>query len=310
MSYTVFQIDGGAGRVISSIPALKKFHKLNPKDDFKILVHGWDALLWGIPELQDRVFNPDNKGIFNNIVLGCKRIISPEPYREPNYFTQKVSLVEAFDICINNTNDHKDLEPPSLVLNKLEEKFAANIIQDTRLQQKKELTIVIQPYGRGAKIDRGHIIDEASRSLDTSAYLLLAKKLSTKYNLIYFGEKEMAVNEDTYTVKVQTDLRGWAAVVESCDYFVGCDSVGQHIARAFDKPGTVIFGSTFPINTSYPNHFQIIEKQGQKKYSPIRITNLDCHLADRYNDSLMDFSEEEIHDIFLKIVKDIERVNK
>jgi hypothetical protein len=78
------------------------------------------------------------------------------------------------------------------------------------------------------------------------------------------------------------------------------------MAKCFNKPGTVIFGSTFPINTSFPNHFQIIEKPGIKKYAPIRITEIDCHLADRMNDTLMDFSEEEVHDIFLKIVKDIE----
>jgi ADP-heptose:LPS heptosyltransferase len=96
------------------------------------------------------------------------------------------------------------------------------------------------------------------------------------------------------------------SVIESADYFIGCDSVGQHMARAFNKPGTVIFGSTFPINTSYPDFFQIIEKPGQKKYSPIRVCGLDGHLADRYNDKLMDFTEDEIHDMFLKIVRDIE----
>jgi hypothetical protein len=306
MNHTVFHIDGGAGRVIAAIPALLKFHKNNPNDDFKVLVGGWDTLLWGIPELQDRVFNPENKGIFDRYILDCKKIISPEPYREPGYFKQEISLVEAFDRCINNTEDHKDLGAPVLVLNKTEEKMAANIISDVRSQQKKDLTIVIQPYGRGAKVDRGHIIDDASRSLDTAAYLLLAKKLATKYNLIYFGEQEFAVAEDTYAFKFNGDLRSWMSVIESADYFVGCDSVGQHMARAFDTPGTVIFGSTFPINTSYPDFFQIIEKSGQKKYSPIRICGLDGHLADRYNDKLMDFSEDEVHDMFLKIVKDIE----
>jgi len=136
--------------------------------------------------------------------------------------------------------------------------------------------------------------------------LLLAKKLATKYNLIYFGEQEFAVAEDTYAFKFNGDLRSWMSVIESADYFVGCDSVGQHMARAFNIPGTVIFGSTFPINTSYPDFFQIIEKPGHKKYSPIRICGLDGHLADRYNDKLMDFSEDEVHDMFLKIVKDIE----
>ena len=79
------------------------------------------------------------------------------------------------------------------------------------------------------------------------------------------------------------------------------------MARAVNVPGTVIFGSTFPINTSYPDYFQIIEKPGQKKYSPIRITGLDSVLADRYNDGMMDFDEAEITDMYNKIVADIEK---
>jgi ADP-heptose:LPS heptosyltransferase len=100
----------------------------------------------------------------------------------------------------------------------------------------------------------------------------------------------------------------WSAVIEGCDYFIGVDSVGQHIARAFNKPGTVILGSTFAKNITYPDWFNIVEKAGvPKKYSPIRICGLDNHLADRYNDKLMDFTDSEVDQIFMSIVKDIEK---
>jgi ADP-heptose:LPS heptosyltransferase len=136
----------------------------------------------------------------------------------------------------------------------------------------------------------------------------LVKKLATKYTLVFFGEQQFFLPQDTYTFKLQTDLRGWAAIIEHADYFVGCDSVGQHMARAFDKPGTVIVGSTFAINTTYPDYFQIIEKEGvEKVYSPIRISGLDGHLADRLNDRCMDFNEKEVDDIFMKIVSDIDK---
>ena len=80
------------------------------------------------------------------------------------------------------------------------------------------------------------------------------------------------------------------------------------MARAFNKPGTVILGSTFAINTTYPDWFSIVEKDGMpKKYSPIRITGLDGHLADRYNDKLMDFTDSEIDKIFMSIVSNIEK---
>jgi len=304
----IFYIDGGAGRAICAIPALEKYVKEHPTEDVKILIGGWDNLVWGNTLLQDITFNPDTKGIFDLFIKDADVIVTPEPYRVPGYFNQKLSLTEAFNVEINGAKDHSDLpKKANLYLSKAEEKNAANLIADVKSQQKKNLTIVIQPYGRSARIDRGDIIDDSSRGLDSSAYLKLVKKLSTKYNLILFAEKNFHQPEDTYTFKLEADLRIWSAVIEASDYFVGCDSVGQHMARSFDKPGTVLVGSTFPINVTYPDWFNIIEKDSVKKYSPIRICGLDNHLADRYNDKLMDFSDKEIDDIFMAIVKDIEK---
>jgi ADP-heptose:LPS heptosyltransferase len=304
----IFYIDGGAGRAICAIPALEKYIRNNPKEDVRIIVPGWDSLIWGNTLLQDITYSPDTKGIFESFIKDADIIVTPEPYRVPGYYNQKLSLAEAFDVEINNTDDHSDLsKKPNLFLSKSEEKNSVNIIADVKSQQKKQKTIVIQPYGRSARIDRGDVIDDSSRGLDSKSYLSLVKKLSTKYNLILFAEKDFHLPEDTYTFKIEADLRIWMGIIESCDYIVGCDSVGQHMARAFDKPGTVIVGSTYPINVSYPDWFNIIEKESTKKYSPIRICGLDSHLADRYNDKLMDFSEGEINDIFMAIVKDIEK---
>lgn len=97
-----------------------------------------------------------------------------------------------------------------------------------------------------------------------------------------------------------------AAIIEASDYFIGCDSLGQHMARAFDIPGTVILGSTFAENITYADYFQIIENENvTKTYSPIRAVGFDGHLADRLNDGLMNFDDEQINQIYTKIVKDI-----
>jgi hypothetical protein len=309
MSKTIIYIDGGAGRVIAAIPALLKYHRLNPNREWYIIIPAWDGLLWSIPELQDRTYGADTKGLWDNIVSKAEEILTPEPYRLPAYFRQEIGLVEGFDREINKTTDHSDLVAPCLTFNKSEEKWAANTLADVKEQQKKSKTIIIQPFGRGATLDRADVIDPASRSLSPDAYISLTKKLAARYNMVFFGEQQFQIVTDTYTIKLPptTDLRMWAALIECADYFVGVDSVGQHMARAVGTPGTVIFGSTFPINTSYPDYFQIIEKEGAKKYSPIRITGLDSVLADRHNDRMSDFDEEELTAIYNKIVEDIER---
>ena len=303
----VFMVDGGAGRVVAAIPAFKKYVREHPDEDIAILVGGWDVLYWGIPELQDITFNPEQKGIFEHVVMKADEVISPEPYRVPGYYRCEISLAEAFNVTINNTHDHKDLGVPNMVLSKHEEYNAARMIGEIKQKQQKQKTIVLQPFGRSAeRPDENTVIDGSSRSMSQETYLKLTKKLSTKYNLVLMAEQQFYLPEDTYTEKPQGDLRFWASAVEAADYFVGCDSLGQHMARAFGTPGTVIIGSTFAVNTTYPDYFQIIEKEGVKKYSPIRISGLESHLADRWNDTLMDFSDDEINDMYAAIVKDIE----
>lgn len=303
---TVFMIDGGAGRAIASIPAFIKYNKTN--SDFRILVSGWDTLYWGIPELQDKVFNPDQKGAFEQFLLDADRVISPEPYRVPGYFKQEKSLAEAFDYLINETDDHSDLGVPILKTNRNEELQAANFMQQVKQQQQKQKTVVIQPFGRSMeKPNENVLLDQSSRSINPDTYLKLVKKLSTKYNLILFAEKNFWMEQDTYTMKPESDLRMWSAFIDAADYFIGCDSVGQHMARALNKPGTVILGSTFAINTTYPNYFNIIERDTPKVYSPIRISGLEGHLADRINESTVEFTDEEINKMYESIVKDIEK---
>lgn len=296
--------------MIAAIPALRKYARLNPTSEWAVLVGTWDFLYWGIPELQDKTYNIDSKGVFDLVVKNADQIVTPEPYRVPAYFRQEISLAQAFDREINQTVDHGDLEPPILIFNQQEQLVAQNTISDLKNQQKKTKTIVFQPFGRGAKLDRDQVLDEESRSISQSDYLTLSRKLSHKYNMIFFGEPDFQQTQDTWSAKYTADLRTWAALIAAADYFVGCDSVGQHMARATHTPGTVIMGSTFAVNTSYPDHFQIIEKVAVRKYSPIRISGLDVNLSNRLNEGTMKFSHKELDDMYHKIVTHMERSSR
>ena len=303
----IFYIDGGAGRVIAAMPALLKYAKLNPDKEFNVLVAAWDYLYWGIPELQDRTYGLDTKGVFQNVIEKADQIITPEPYRNPAYFRQEISLAQAFDREINNTTDHSDLGLPKMVFNQQERLVATHTISDLKNLQKRQKTVIFQPFGRGAKLDKEAVHDDESRSLSSKDYLFLVKKLAQRYNMIFFGELEFQLKADTYAAKYTADLRQWAALIEEADYFLGVDSVGQHMARAVGTPGSVIFGSTYPINTSYPDYFNIVDRGNARKYSPIRLTGLDVSLTNRLNESTMSFSEKELNEVYNNIVTDIEK---
>ena len=132
----------------------------------------------------------------------------------------------------------------------------------------------------------------------------LIYNLSQKYAVIYFGDKKFYHPGDSYSVPVfekGNDLRMYMALISQCDYFVGVDSVGQHIARAFNIPGTVIMGGTFEVNVSYPNHFRIYRNKFLPTYVPIRISGIDCEFSDNLNDRAMDFTNEDIESIISEI---------
>ncbi len=300
----VFVINGGAGRVICALPALQKYYK-NHGPDFYILSESGIEFFVGHPELQDLAFELNHKGLFENIIKP-NDLVTIEPYREHGYYNQKKSLSQSFDKLINNTDDHSDLEKPKIVLSKMEEINALDAVSNVKDYHKKKKTIVIQPFGRSCSLHKtGHTIDPSSRSLSTDDYFYISEKIRRKYNLITFSEIKFDNDENMY---VETNIRQWSAIIEAADYFVGIDSVGQHMAYAFNKPGSIILGSTFAENISYPKHFNISEKKGiKKKYSPIRIDGLDGELINRYNDTCMDFTRKELDDITNKILVDAKK---
>jgi ADP-heptose:LPS heptosyltransferase len=193
------------------------------------------------------------------------------------------------------------------VFNQQERMVAKSTLSDLKGIQKKPKTIIFQPFGRGAKLEKEIVMDEESRSLSSKDYLSLGRKLATKYNIVFFGEPQFQLAADNFAGKYTCDLRQWGALIEEADYFVGVDSVGQHMARAVGTPGTVIFGSTFPINTSYPDFFNIFDRSMNKKYAPIRIAGLDVGLANRLNEKTMLFDEKALNDLYTNICNDIEK---
>ena len=65
------------------------------------------------------------------------------------------------------------------------------------------------------------------------------------------------------------------------------------MVHALDKKCTVVIGSTYPINVSYPNdeNFDILDMgHGARTYSPIRVTT--DEFADRTNDGVMAINDK------------------
>ena len=106
------------------------------------------------------------------------------------------------------------------------------------------------------------------------------------------------------------NLMGWAGVINAADYFLGCDSVGQHLSVATQSKATVVLGATYPENVSYKDvqYHTIIDlgngDYGRKRnYSPIRLTMDEC--VDRNNEDCMILDEGQLKEVIDSITKSI-----
>jgi len=299
---TAFFINGGAGRVVTSIPAFELYEKENPDDDFIIVCEGGMDFYKGHPTLHKRAYDTWHKGLFEQFIKD-RDCVSPEPYRIWEYYNQKCSIAQAFDIEINKKGI-RDLPSPTIELNKAEVTQGKSVVDEVRSVTGFSKVVVIQPFGRGVE---ENYIDQTSRSFRVDDMLAIANQLKQEYGIIVMSELQLNLyeenqNEPPLALPQIPDLRIWAGVIKEADHFLGCDSVGQHVAKALGTKATVVTGSTFPINTSYLNDkdvtiFDIGE--GKRVYAPIRASMEEE--PDRINDKSMDMSKQHINDIVKSI---------
>ena len=304
-----FFINGGAGRVVCSIPALEKYAEENG-NDFIIVCEGGTDFYKGHPLLHSRAYDHWHKNLFEDKLVNMD-LVSPEPYRIWEYYNQKCSLAQAYDIAINNKGI-RDLQKPLIRLAGEENFVGFNVVKEVKEKTKKDKVIIFQPFGRGVRAENGVIFDPSNRSFEAAHVINIVKKLQKNYAVILMSEIGIDFQKhgckDPVAHPQQVSLRQWASIIGQADYFLGCDSVGQHMAYSLNTPATVVVGSTFSVNVSYPNYeqFDVLDMGGTiRQYSPIRIT-MD-EVADRGNDGIMIMNEKIEEAIVESVVKGMKK---
>ncbi len=273
-----FFLNGGMGRIISAIPALEKYYEAKEDPDFIIVIEGICNIMNGHPTLDNKTYDMYHKNLFHTKLINMD-IVSPEPYRLNEYFNQKCDIAQAFDMLINKKGI-RELPAPTLILSKEELLEGRKAIDEIKKKVKKEKLVIIQPFGRAITQIDNSFVDKSNRSIEFSNLKQIIKKLQEKDWAVCimseFGiEFKDAGFKDEVAIPEIPDLRKWAGLIKYADHFLGCDSVGQHLAKVMETPASVVMGATYPINTSYPNdkNFTIIDMgQFDREYDPIRIS--------------------------------------
>ncbi len=291
-----FFINGGAGRMISSVPAFEKYLEESDDKDFIIVCEGGTDVFKGHPKLDDRAYDIWHKGLFKDY-LKNRDIVTTEPYRVWEYYNQQCSIAQAFDAQINNKGI-RDLPKPTLRLSKDELLQGRSIVSEVKKKLKKEKLVVFQPFGRGIEYIDETLIDRTARSFELKDVKSIIKKLQNNdYAVIMMSEFKTDMSDvklkDEVAMPENVNMRVWAAIIKYADHFLGCDSLGQHLAYSMETPSTIVTGSTYPINVSYPDcdYFEILDMgEIHREYDPIRI--LPDERVNRMNENIMSMTED------------------
>ena len=157
-----------------------------------------------------------------------------------------------------------------------------NAVEEVKQGTGKNKVLIVQPFGRSTEaVGDDFIADPTSRSFSLNNIVSIINEQKKDYAVIVMSEIQFPLEENEEKSKYKVarpqidDMRLWAGIINAADHFLGCDSMGQHLAKAFGKTATVVTGSTYPINISYPDckDFDIVDAGlDRRKYSPIRLT--------------------------------------
>jgi ADP-heptose:LPS heptosyltransferase len=307
---TAFLINGGAGRVLCAIPALEIFEIENPADDFIIIVEHGIEFFKGHPTLYKRCFEFHHKNLFHDKIKD-RNYLSPEPYHVWEYYNQQASICQAFDIAINQKG-LRHVGAPRIKLSNEEHYGGIETVKAIKNSKKNKKTIVFQPFGRGSNMQQQAIqFDMFGKSFFMDDVVNIIEQLQQEYIVILMTESNINFKDLGYTTVEPAqitglNLRKWFAIINAADYFLGCDSVGQHAAYGLNKKATVVLGGTFKENVSYPEYgrFDILDfGEGKKSYSPIRL----CYdeVADLANESIMKLTTDQLKQVIESVKNNI-----
>lgn len=300
-----FFLNGGAGRMLCSIPALELYAEESGDTDFIIVCEGGTDMFKGHPLLHKRAYDPWHKNLFETEIKH-RQVVNPEPYQVWEYYNQECNLSQAFDIILNNKGV-RQLSKPLLKLSKDELLVGRKLLNEIKEKIKKEKVLVVQPFGRGIEVIDDTPVDVTARSFEFKDLKQMLKKLEKDYAIVMMSEMKIELKGEGLKNEVAMpeglNLRQWSALIKMADHFLGCDSVGQHLAYAVGTKTTAVIGSTFPVNVSYPNDpdLKIVDLgMTERVYDPIRITQDET--VNRHNENIMAM-DDAIQDYVISVVK-------
>jgi len=262
LTYSIILRQLGSGAVLCAVQALQIFIAKHPHTkiytEYKELLEGYPLMKGVVRAWAGLTYKEFNNSIKHS------NIIIPKPYLVPKYYRGEAHMSEAFNFILNNTYKFAsrsiNTKVPKNILSRADgwAKFA-KIPKDY---------VVIQPFG--SRLDPSTFEDPTYRSISVNLLQRIIEPINAQnMGIVYMGTALLPKEWPIIQSPAPAEL--WRGIISNARYFIGCDSLGQHIAYQTRTPGTVIFGTSSSSNVGYSEHFNIVESEKHQSPVPLGI---------------------------------------
>lgn len=241
-------INGGLGRIVCALPALKILQEQEPET--LIIMGGWEELF-----LSTGLNVVEAGSVTIGKMLEGYDVITPEPYYQSGYREGLYDMREAFARALGV----ELVEPID---------YGFRPCPDACMKLLKHLLELPDAKGKPVAVIQVKASGENNiRDLNKDTTLNAVQALKDEgYFPVLIGDMGMSYDIPCYVFQ-KTSLTDFIALIAICDLFVGGDSAGMHIAKAFKKQGIIYLTSTagimyYPewfIEFRHPDHNQTFE---------------------------------------------------
>lgn len=247
--FTVFHIEGGIGKHISSTAVIECYKKQNI-DTKIIVVCAWPEIFLNNPLIY-RVYRIGNTPYFYQEFIHNKDtvIFAQEPYKTTDHIKKKKTLIENW--C-NMIGVDYDGSYPRLHFNFREDELGAQVFQNNT----NKPVLIFQPFG-----GPGKEFQETPYSWTRDIHPLIAQQLvdilSEKYFVIHVCYDFHPILRNCIRIDKVLSKKVLFSMLKQSDARLFIDSSLQHAAAAMNLPSTVVWVATQPEVFGYNIHSNI-----------------------------------------------------
>jgi ADP-heptose:LPS heptosyltransferase len=236
---TIFHVTGGLGKHVVASGVINSYKSFNKEEDIIVCSAYPEVFSFNSNVKESLDINTLQYFYKNYISNKDVKIFAQEPYKQASHILKQKSLIETW--CEMVGVEH--YMQPSIDIN-----FREKELISRRIPTNKPI-LIFQPFGG----NNTALPYNWARDIHPMIAQSIVNMLADKYHVVHICNPYHPVLNNCQRIDERLGFASLAALVELSNERFLIDSSIQHIAFALNKPSTVIWNVTSPIQFGYNN---------------------------------------------------------